>query len=142
MALPQQKLREIVLQLLYTQEFVEDEFDEKIQLIMHELKISKKSALLAAEKAIAVQKKREEIDPMIQKVSSEYQLERIALVERNIIRLAIHEMLISKDVPPKVVIAEAIRLARKFATPEAANYVNAILDALYVDKKEPSLTTA
>ena len=86
-----------------------------------------------------MQKSREEIDPMIQKVSNEYVLERIALVERNIIRLAIHEMLISKDVPPKVVIAEAIRLARKFATPEAANYVNAILDALYIDKKEPSL---
>ena len=139
MALPQQKLREIVLQLLYTQEFVEDEADEKIQMIMHELKISKRSVQLAAEKAMAVQNKKEEIDPMIQKVSTQYQLERIALVERNILRLAIHEMILSKEVPPKVAIAEAIRLARKFATPEAASYVNAILDSLYVEKDGKNL---
>src|SRR5690606_29501809 len=57
--------------------------------------------------------------------------ERIPRVERNILRLAVFELLHDPSVPPTVAIAEAIRLTRKFATPEAATFINAVLDAIF-----------
>jgi N utilization substance protein B len=57
-------------------------------------------------------------------------------VERNLLRLGAYEIYFSKSVPPKVAISEAVRLARKFASSESANFINAILDALYKKKPE------
>lgn len=136
MPLPAQKFREMVFQMLYSYDFAHGEEGDMIDLMMHELKVTKKSATLAHQRMMSLLQKIEEIDQRIRQISNEYQFDRISRVEKNILRLGIYELSHDDSIPPKVAITEAIRLCRKFGTPESAHFVNAILDKVF---KNPSL---
>lgn len=131
MALPPQKFREIVFQILFSRDFEPGDEGEIIPFLMEELKVTKRSMLEADAKANLVIAKQAELDERITPASTEYTFERISRVEKTILRLGAFEILHDASIPPKVAIAEAIRLCRKFGTPESANFVNAILDAIY-----------
>lgn len=131
MALVPQKFREVVLQLLYSQEIAQPEANLMTDLMMAELEISKKNILLAQERVRSILTHLPEIDALITAISTSYDFERIQVVTKNILRLGIFELLFDDQIPPKVAIAEAIRLSRKFNTPESALFVNALLDHLY-----------
>jgi N utilization substance protein B len=73
---------------------------------------------------------REEIDARIQAAATNYQLRRIAAVDRNILRVALFEMLHCPDVPPAVSINEAIEIAKAFGSEDSGRFVNGILDRL------------
>jgi N utilization substance protein B len=130
MALPIQKLREIVFHLLYSNDF-EALNEDVIPFLMQHHQVTKKSLYKAQDIVNELKKYRAEIDKSIVAHSKEYEFDRIPRVEKNLLRLGIFEMIYSKDVPPKVAISEAIRLARKFATAESAQFVNAVLDSIY-----------
>lgn len=123
-----QKNREILFYLLYSADFGGDE--ESCALIMQQLTVTRGEVRRAQEQMNAVHEKRAEIDQLIKECSKEYDFDRIGRVELTILRLCSFELLFS-TVPPKVAIAEAIRLSRKFATPESAAFVNAVLDTIY-----------
>jgi N utilization substance protein B len=74
-----------------------------------------------------------EVDELITKYAANYQLGRIAAVDRNILRVAIYEMLFSPDVAPVIVINEAIEIAKKFGTEKSGGFVNGILDRIRKD---------
>ncbi|HTT33586.1 MAG TPA: transcription antitermination factor NusB [Methylomirabilota bacterium] len=67
------------------------------------------------------------LDDLISKHADNWRLERLAAIDRAILKLALHEMR-ATDTPPKVVINEAVELAKKFSSPEAGKFVNGILD--------------
>jgi len=136
MALPKQKFREIVFQLLFSDDFGSDE--EVITLLMSELAVSKKTVREAIEHKAQIETKQTEIDRLIAHTSKAYDFERISRVERSILRLGIYELLHDASIPLKVAIAEAIRLARKFGTPESASFVNAVLDAVKITETIPT----
>jgi len=136
MAVTQQKIREILFQLLYSQDFADNEKEDIIPFLMAQHEVTKKTVYQAKEKQTAVQAKQEAIDSLIRETSHAYDFARIPRIEKNILRLGIYEICFDDSIPPKVAIAEAIRLARKFATPEGSTFVNAILDAIY--KKQQS----
>ncbi|MDY7001028.1 MAG: transcription antitermination factor NusB [Thermodesulfobacteriota bacterium] len=71
----------------------------------------------------------ESLDKVIVRFSRHWKLKRIAKVELAILRLALFEMLFSKDTPPKVAINEAVELAKRFGDENSKNFVNGILDA-------------
>ena len=71
---------------------------------------------------------RAELDQMVQDLSRNWRLERMALVERNVIRLALHELKHARDVPTNVVLDEAIELTKRYGTSEGAAFVNGLLD--------------
>lgn len=73
-----------------------------------------------------------ELDAYIARFSEHWRLERMAFIDRNILRLAIFELLHSPQVPPKVAINEAIELAKKFGGEESGAFVNGILDRVWV----------
>lgn len=131
MTLSQQKYREIVFQLLYSQDMGHPDEPDMVNLIMAELAISKKNVRLALDKVRQILQHLPEIDPLIASVSKSYEFERIQRVTKNILRLGVYELFFDDGIPPKVAIAEAIRLSRKFNTPESASFVNALLDHLY-----------
>lgn len=131
MALPQQKFREIVFQLVYSLDFSDTEEEDMTAFMMHQFAVTKKTLKMAQERKRLVLEKKGEIDGKISRASSAYDFERIPRIERNILRLGAYEIFFDDEIPPKVAIAEAVRLARKFATPEGATFVNAILDSLY-----------
>ncbi len=73
---------------------------------------------------------RPEIDRAVQDSLTNWRLERLSVIDRNVLRLAGGEMLYHQDVPPRVVIQEAIRLSDRYGTPESPRFVNGVLDAL------------
>jgi N utilization substance protein B len=76
-----------------------------------------------------------EIDQLVGKLSDNWQLDRLATVDRGILRLAISELRLG-TAPPKVVIDEALELAKKFSSPESPAFLNGILDAAYKSLEE------
>ena len=131
MALPPQKFREIVFQILYSTDFPGLDREETSLMLMNELKVTKKTVLLAKEKVENILLKQSGIDEKITLYSTDYSFDRISRVEKTILRLGVYEILFDTTLPPLVAIAEAIRLTRKFGTPESAQFVNAILDRVY-----------
>jgi len=131
MALSQQKFREIVFQLLYSQDIINSDEALMLELMMAELSVSKKNVRLAQEQMQKINLLLPEIDRLITSVSKSYDFDRIQIVTKNILRLAVFELIYDDLIPHKVAIAEAIRLSRKFSTPESASFVNALLDHLY-----------
>lgn len=71
-----------------------------------------------------------EIDKALADSSHHWRLERMALVDRNILRIAAYELLYSKDVPATVAINEALEIAKRYAEPESISFINGILDNL------------
>lgn len=135
MSVPQKKFREIVFQVLYSYDLGQTDHQEIIDLLMNELAVTRKTVRMAIEKAGYIIHVHEETDAMIAEASVSYAFNRIQTVEKNILRLGIFELLFDDEIPPKVAISEAVRLARKFGSPESANFVNAVLDTLYKASK-------
>ncbi len=94
----------------------------------------------AEELVRGVMERRAVIDEHIVKYADNWDLPRIAAVDRNILRLAIYEMLYRSDIPPVVSINEAVDIAKKFSTSESGAFVNGILDRLKAELTRPSRT--
>ena len=82
----------------------------------------------------------DEINQTIEKHAKNWSLDRIATVDRNVLRLAIYEMLFREDIPPVVSINEAVDIAKRFSTDESGKFVNGILDRVKADLMRPSST--
>jgi transcription antitermination protein NusB len=140
MSLPPQKFREIVFQVLFSLDFHKSDTSELMKTLMNELKVTRKNIQEAEERAQKIRSHLAEIDAYITKTSTSYDFHRIQSVERNILRLAVFELLIENVIPLLVVISEAKRLAKKFSTGDAQSFVHAILETLAKQKleQEPS----
>jgi transcription antitermination factor NusB len=84
---------------------------------------------------------REQIDSMIRGQADNWRLERMPAVDRNILRLAIYEMLYERDTPKLVVVDEAIELAKKFGSEQSGRFVNGLLDGLLKQHSFPGSLT-
>lgn len=89
--------------------------------------------------ALGVQKNIEGIDKVIVETATEWPIEQINSVDRNILRLGIYELVFAKEVPPKVSINEAVELAKTFGGESSGKFVNGVLGTLY---KEPEVEVA
>jgi transcription antitermination protein NusB len=72
----------------------------------------------------------DQIDPLLQRHAEHWKLQRMAAVDRNVLRLALYELLYEPDVPSAIVINEALELARRFSAADSAEFVNGVLDAV------------
>jgi len=73
---------------------------------------------------------RAEIDTVIQDVAQNWSISRMAVVDRNVLRLATHELLHCQDIPPKVAINEAIEIGKRYSTQNSGAFINGILDRI------------
>ncbi len=92
--------------------------------------VQKKARPYAVELLEGVYGKRSNIDETISKYASNWRLERIDVADRNILRIAVYEMVHCEDVPSEVAINEAVEVAKRFCVPESPAFVNGILDAV------------
>ncbi len=76
------------------------------------------------------------LDETIKKASDNWRLERMSRVDRNIMRMGVYELLFEHDTPVKVVINEAVELAKHFGTDESASFVNGVLDRIAKERKD------
>jgi N utilization substance protein B len=89
-----------------------------------------------------VQQRRERIDTVIEQFSSNWKLSRMSCVDRNVLRIAVFELLYCDDIPPKVTINEAIDVGKRFGTEESGAFINGILDSIRLAIEENRLPPA
>ena len=77
-----------------------------------------------------IKRGRNVIDGLIEEKSERWRLDRIALVDKNILRIGVYEMPFSEDVPPLVAIDEAIELAKKYGSEQSGDFINGVLDGI------------
>lgn len=131
MSLPQLKFREIIFLILYAELLGISEKEATLELVMEQLKVTKANALKGYDEAKNIAAKFTELDLLISKMVFSYDFERIQSIEKTALRLGAYELIYEKKIPPKVAISEAIRLTKKFGTPAATAFVNAVLDGLF-----------
>jgi len=78
------------------------------------------------------------IDQLLAQYTEHWDLDRMAVVDRNILRMAVYELLGAPDVPPKAVINEAIEIAKKFGTTESSRFINGVLDRILREQRATS----
>lgn len=131
---PQQmrQARESALQMLYGWEMTGDALPEAIAGV-RDLQLRPPVAerdALAVSLAQGTARTLDRIDPLIADAATNWRIERLAIIDRLVLRLAVYELLERPDVPPAVVINEALELARTFSAPDAVRFVNGVLDAI------------
>ena len=119
--------REVAVQFLYSQEINPDDDAEAFWAI-RSLKPEVRD--FAEELIRGVQAHAPEIDEILTEKLENYRLERLASVDRNILRLATHEVLHCPNIPNPVAINEAIEIARRFGSEESSGFVNGLLDGI------------
>lgn len=124
------KAREIALQILFQLEFDESRPEQTISQFWNEKGLSAGIQGFSGLLVRGVLSHKKEIDEIIQSVSEHWRISRMALVDRNILRLAAFELMHGKDLAPAIVIDEAIEIAKKYSSDQAVVFVNGILDAL------------
>jgi N utilization substance protein B len=87
-----------------------------------------------------VRENRERIDTVIEQFSSNWKLSRMSCVDRNVLRIAVFELLFCADIPPKVSINEAIDVGKRFGTDESGAFINGILDSIRIAMNEEKIT--
>ena len=87
-----------------------------------------------------VMKNLKAIDTYITKYATEWPLDQITFVDRNILRIGVYELIFDKDIPEKVAINEAIEIAKAFGSDSSGKFVNGVLGAIYKDIQDKKIT--
>ena len=131
------RAREFALQILYQIDITRDDCDLSLRNFWHahsEENISQELKDFTGQLVKGVSQNLETIDKKIVRYATNWELKRMAVVDRNVMRMGCVELLYREDIPPKVAINEAVELAKKYSGPEAGKFVNAILDKVKQEK--------
>lgn len=122
--------REVALQALFELDTVGHPVESAVDRICKNLKVSEETRAFATELVEGVQKNRERIDETIVATAPAWPLEQIAAIDRNILRVAIYEILIDNKVPMRAAINEAIELAKQFGGETSPKFINGVLGSV------------
>ena len=129
------KARVLALQIIYQHDIGARPLDEILRSFWESQGLPPSGTRTFAEDlAAGVRDHLEEIDALAGKYSSHWDLDRMAAVDRNILRLAVYELIYCEDVPPKVTINEFVEIAKKFSTEDSGSFVNGVLDRIYQER--------
>lgn len=120
------RARELILRILFQKDFVD-----------HTEGLESVSDLYALEVLRGIEAHQSEIDHIIEERAQGWRLERLHSVDRNLLRLAIYELLHGEGVPAEVVIDEAVELAKKYGTEKSPAFINGILDRVLKERATP-----
>jgi N utilization substance protein B len=129
---PRRRAREAALQMLYQWEIGGEDLDAVFETFprMRPAGLDPGHGELARALVAGTAERIGEIDRLVDAHTQNWRLERLAVIDRLVLRLAVYELLARPDTPPVVVINEAIELARSFSGEPAAKFVNGVLDAI------------
>jgi N utilization substance protein B len=132
------KAREAVLQALYQMDVTGAPLDECAKRVSRGEDDGEEITGAAAEYFetlfFAITERLEGLDELIEKYSDNWSVKRMTVVDRNVLRLAVYELSAAGDIPFRVVIDEAVELAKRFGTEESSAFVNGILDKIAKEK--------
>lgn len=124
------KAREETLRILFRLEFENTQFEKTLIQYWENRKASEEIKEYSTWLVKGIISHQDKIDNIIQRVSEHWRISRMALIDRNILRMAVFELLNEENIAPAIVINEAIEIAKKYSGDKAATFVNGILDAI------------
>ena len=125
------RARELAIKVLFHLEFTPGDPEEVFQLICENFGSAKSIRSFSRELVLGVCTKKKELDQLISRASEHWRLERMSRVDRTILRLGAFEILVMKDIPPKVSIDEAVELGKMYGTEDSGGFINGVLDNIY-----------
>ena len=124
------RARAIALKTLYEIDSTGHKAEDVLNRLLVDAGLSEKNSAFIRELVSGISKNRQEIDQNIKKFATAWPIEQLPAVDRNILRLAIFELLIDNKIPVKVAINEAIELAKRFGGDNSARFVNGVLSSI------------
>jgi len=125
------KAREVALQVLYQMDISKMDVQEAIRLFWDNFEVPDNVNDFAIHLIEGTWNRIEGIDDVIRNCSENWSLERMAKVDKSILRMSVFELLYCDDIPPKVTLNEAIDLGKEYGSENSGSFINGILDALY-----------
>ncbi len=126
--------RELAIQFLYQLDIVgQSEWQEALKNFWKENEADQEIKDFSIRIINNVIENKPAIDKLIESYATNWDISRIAAVDRNVLRSAISELIYAKDIPPIVAINEAVDIAKKYGTPESGKFVNGILDKIRLE---------
>ncbi len=137
--------RELAVQFLYLADMNEGDISQQLKQFWEDNPVSVEVQSFTEEILTHIFDHREEIDSRLEQFSEHWTLSRMAVIDRNLLRMAASEILYSKTVPPKVAIDEAVEIAKKFGSEDSPNFINGILDRILKESQpatpQPSINS-
>ena len=133
--------RSLCLQILFANNFSNSDFDNLYSNFylnqdndLEDKSYNKKQIEYATRLYNRVIKEKDQVDKLIESKLVNWEMNRLATIDRLILRMSITEMLYLDDIPPKVSITEAVEIAKDFSSDDSSGFINGIMDAIYNDK--------
>ncbi len=130
------KAREVVLQALYACEIGEEPIEQALNDLLSAAEYEEDLVDFARRLAIRVDREHEALDRIIAERAVNWDLGRIALIDKLILRMGLCELLHFPDIPSKVCINESIEMTKKYSSSDSKRFVNGILDSVYREMTE------
>jgi len=131
--------REHILQILYQREINPEPLEDLLHSFWEEHNDANGEVRSFAQELVkGTLEHLNELDEVIERYTENWQLHRMAAVDRNILRFATYELLFREDIPPKVTINEAVNIAKKYSNEDSGKFVNGVLDKINHTEKSRS----
>jgi N utilization substance protein B len=131
--------RELAMQALFQIEMNQDHSMQDVELFCKHFRVSKNVKPFFLRLVEGVKEFQHDIDSLIERFSENWKLSRMSRVDRNVMRIAVYELLHCDDIPPKVSINEAIDIGKRFGTEDSGAFINGILDGVRISLEKENL---
>jgi len=125
------RARELAIQVLFHLEFSPDDPSGVFDLICDNFDARESIRDFSKRLVLGVWEKKKTLDKVISEASKNWRIERMALLDKSILRLAAFEIMFIEDIPPKVSLDEAVEIGKKFGSEDSSRYINGVLDNVY-----------
>ncbi|HEX2279060.1 MAG TPA: transcription antitermination factor NusB [Candidatus Tectomicrobia bacterium] len=122
------KARELAVQLLYQHDLAKVDPEEGMRLFWEYFPVDMEAREFCTQLVLGTLDRLAVIDELLSEASENWSLNRMSVVDRNILRLATYELVDRPEIPPSVSLNEAIEIAKKYSSPDAAVFINGVLD--------------
>jgi len=127
---PRRHARMVVLQALYALDFTNQDMETALQARLDEDSLPETSEEFAWSLANGIAAQLTYLDDVVVELAPEWPISQISPIDRNVLRIAVYELLFEPDVPPKVAINEAVELAKQFGSESSPRFVNGVLGSV------------
>ncbi len=129
------KARELALQILFGLDFNDVDAVVFLYNFWKSTYVSDEILTFCEERVLGVVEHRDQIDALITKYSDNWRLDRMTAVDRNVLRMAVYEILHCADIPKNVLINEAVEIGKHFGSEDSGSFVNGVLDKIADDQR-------
>lgn len=133
--------RELAMQALFFIDMSRKDSEELLDLFCVSFAPTKKAQPFFRQLVKGVLDSKQDIDALIERFSNNWKIGRMSCVDRNVMRIAVYELLYCSEIPPKVSINEAIDIGKKYGTEESGAFINGILDSIHLAFEKGDLKT-